>query len=52
MIGGSFQISPAVTMWLSLGVGLIMLILGLNLLDVFQHEATRQTLRHLYPQII
>lgn len=34
VVGGSFQISPAVTMWLSIAVGLIMLVLGLNLLDV------------------
>lgn len=35
VIGGSFQISPSVTMWLSMAVGLIMLVLGLNLLDLF-----------------
>jgi len=35
VIGGSFQISPSVTMWLSTAVGLIMLVLGLNLLDLF-----------------
>jgi len=35
LIGGSFQISPSVTMWLSMAVGIIMLVLGLNLLDLF-----------------
>jgi len=35
VIGGSFQISPNGTMWLSMAVGIIMLVLGLNLLDVF-----------------